>query len=116
MSLSTRADLLEREDAGYEPARQAAVWNGYKPERYPEAIVLARTSEDVIEAVRYARERGLKVKARSGGHSWTASGLRDGALLVDLHGLTEIGFDPATQVATVGPGVKGRDLNGMLAE
>jgi FAD/FMN-containing dehydrogenase len=116
MSLSTGADLLEREDEGYEPARQAAVWNGYKPERYPEAIVLARTPEDVIEAVRYARERGLKVKARSGGHSWTASGLRDGALLVDLHGLTEIGFDPATQIATVGPGVKGRELNGMLAE
>jgi FAD/FMN-containing dehydrogenase len=108
--------LLERNGAGYEEARQAAVWNGYKPERYPEAIVLAETGDDVVQAVRYARERGLKVKARSGGHSWTASSLRDGALLIDLSKLTRIEFDPDTQIAIVEPGVRGRELNALLAE
>jgi len=114
--LSSGAVLLERGEDGYEQARRAAVWNEYKPERYPEAIVLARSTEDVLEAVRYARERGLRVKARSGGHSWTASSVRDGALLVDLSGMTRIEFDASTGVAAVEPGCKGRDLNGLLAE
>jgi len=108
--------LLERNADGYEEARRAAVWNGLKPERYPQAIALAQTTDDVIDAVRYARAHGLKVKARSGGHSWTASSLRDGALLIDLSRLTRIEFDPETGVAIVEPGVRGRELNGLLAD
>jgi FAD/FMN-containing dehydrogenase len=108
--------LLERDADGYEEARRAAVWNGLKPERYPRAIVLAETTDDVIDAVRYARAHGLKVKARSGGHSWTASSLRDGALLIDVSRLTRIEFDPETRVAIVEPGVRGRELNGLLAD
>ncbi len=109
-------NLLKRGDDGYEGARQAAVWNGRKPERYPQAIVLAQDSDDVAQAVRYAREHDLKVKARSGGHSWTASSLRDGSLLIDLSRMTRIEFDPETRVATVEPGVRGRELNGLLAD
>jgi FAD/FMN-containing dehydrogenase len=108
--------LLERGADGYEQARQAAVWNGRKPERYPQAIVLAETAADVVEAVRYARANGLKIKARSGGHSWTASSLREGALLIDLSRLTGIEFDPDSRVAIVEAGVRGRELNGLLAD
>jgi FAD/FMN-containing dehydrogenase len=108
--------LLPRDGDGYEAARQAAVWNEFKPDRYPEAIVLASCEQDVCDAVRYARERGLKVKARSGGHSWTASSVRDGALLVDLSRMNEVQFDPETRIASVQPGARGRDLNGLLAD
>jgi FAD/FMN-containing dehydrogenase len=114
--LSALDALLERGADGYEPARRAAVWNGLKPERYPQAIVLASTEQDVVEAVRYARAHELKVKARSGGHSWTASSLREGSLLIDLSSLTRIEFDPETQVAIVEPGVRGRELNALLAD
>jgi len=109
--------LLGRDEPGYEEARQAAVWNGYKPPRYPEAIVLATSVDDVVEAVRYARAHDLKVKARSGGHSWTASSVREGALLIDLSRLDRIvQFDPETRIAVVEPGVRGRELNGLLAD
>jgi FAD/FMN-containing dehydrogenase len=108
--------LLQRDAPGYEAARLAAVWNGFKPERYPKAIALAHTVDDVVEAVRYAREHDLKVKARSGGHSWTASSVRDGALLIDLSKLDRIEFDPATATAVVEPGVRGRELNALLAD
>jgi FAD/FMN-containing dehydrogenase len=111
------ATLLERGAAGYEEARHDAVWNGYKPERYPQAIVLAQSADDVLEAVRYSREHDLKVKARSGGHSWTASSVREGAVLIDLSRMDQIvEFDPQTRVAVVEPGVRGRELNGLLAE
>lgn len=103
-----------RGDEGYEEARLAAVWNELKPDRYPAGIVHARSEQDVVEAVRLARGLGLKVKARSGGHSWTASSVRDDSLLVVLAGLDEVTVDPAARTATVGPGAKGRDLNRLL--
>jgi FAD/FMN-containing dehydrogenase len=103
-----------RGDEGYEDARRAAVWNELKPDRYPAGIVHARSEQDVVEAVRLARGLGLKVKARSGGHSWTASSVRDDSLLVVLADLDEVTVDPAARTATVGPGAKGRDLNRLL--
>ena len=91
------SSLLERDAAGYEQARHDAIWNGYKPERYPQAIVLAESADDVVEAVRYASAHDLRVKARSGGHSWTASSVREGALLIDLSRMDRIvEFDPQT--------------------
>jgi FAD/FMN-containing dehydrogenase len=113
--LSAPGKLLVRDDEGYESARRAAVWNELKPDRYPEAIVLATSEQDVVDAVHHARERGLKVKARSGGHSWTASSVRDAALLVDLSRMNGVDFDPQTRIAGVQPGARGRDLNGLLA-
>jgi len=113
--VTLKGTLYRRGEDGYEDARQAAVWNLRKPERYPEAIVLAADEDDVVEAVRLAQREGLQVKARSGGHSWTGSSVRDGSVLVNLAGLDEISFNPQTGIATVSPGVKGRDLNAMLA-
>ena len=116
MGLVASENLLARDDDGYEIARRDAVWNGLLPERYPAAIALAQSEADVVAAVRHARAHGLKVKARSGGHSWTASSVRDGALLVDLSRMDEVTFDAETGIASVQPGARGRDLNRMLAE
>src|SRR5579862_9027195 len=79
-------------DDGYEQARQAAVWNFRKPERYPEVIVQAQTEQDVVDAVALANERGLRVKARGGGHAWSGSSVRSG-MLIDLSRLNEVSFD-----------------------
>jgi FAD/FMN-containing dehydrogenase len=106
--------LYRKGDDGYEEARQAAVWNARKPDRFPAAIVLAESAADVQEAVRLAAAEGLQVKARSGGHSWTASSVRDDSVLVDLSRIAELSFDPESGIATVAPGSKGRDLNAML--
>ena len=101
-------------DDGYEQARRDAVWNELKPDRHPAAIILAANERDVVEAVKLARERGLKVKARSGGHSWTGSSVRDDSILVNLSALSDVEVDPVTSTAIVGPGAQGRDLNRLL--
>jgi FAD/FMN-containing dehydrogenase len=117
--LTKESDLISdkihwRGDDGYEPARLGAVWNELKPDRYPAGIVMAQTEQDVVDAVRLARERGLRVKAKSGGHGWTGSSVRDGALLVDVKALDEITVDPAARTATAGPGTTGPPLNAAL--
>jgi FAD/FMN-containing dehydrogenase len=96
-----------RGDPGYEEARVARVFNARRPDRFPAGVLMASSEEDVVAGVRLARERGLTVSVRAGGHSWAVWSLRDDALLIDLGGLREMTFDPATGVATARPSLKG---------
>ncbi|MEU4236924.1 FAD-binding oxidoreductase [Actinoplanes sp. NPDC026619] len=108
--------LLLRGSADYERARLSAVWNARKPDRHPEAILLAAADDDVVAGVRWAAERGWRVGIRSGGHSWIGTGVRDGSLLIDLSGLDEMTIDRAAGTATVRPAVRGVDFNAALAD
>jgi FAD/FMN-containing dehydrogenase len=89
---------------GYETARRETVWNGLLPDRFPDVIVQARDTDDVVAAIRYARANADKVGIRSGGHSWAASHLRDGGLLLDVSRLDHCSVDTDRMTATVGPG------------
>jgi FAD/FMN-containing dehydrogenase len=111
-----QGQLYWRGDDGYEQERVGRVFNGRKPDRYPVAILKAAHEEDVIAGVRLARERGLKVSVRSGGHSWAAWSVRDDALLIDLAGMREISLDTDTLTVRVSPAVTGDELNSLLAE
>ena len=71
----------------------------------------------MVEGVRLAGERGWPVSVRSGGHSWAAWSLRDDALLIDLGGLRDLAYDPASGVVSARPAVRGGlDLAPFLAE
>jgi FAD/FMN-containing dehydrogenase len=102
--------IHKRPDSGYEDARRAAVWNALTPDRFPEIIVQAASENDCVEAVRLARERGLKLSVRSGGHSWAGNHLRDDTLLLDLSGLREVEIDAPGMRAAAQPGCPGNDL------
>jgi hypothetical protein len=106
--------LLWSGDEGYEQARRDAVWNGRKPSRRPVGIALAENAADVAAAVRLAKERGVQVSVRASGHSTSAAGLREGALLVDVSRIAGIDIDARARTAVVGPGVRGRDLDTVL--
>jgi len=111
-----QGQLYWRGDDGYEQERVGRVFNGRKPDRYPAAILKAAHEEDVIAGVRLARERGLKVSVRSGGHSWAAWSVRDDALLIDLAGMREISLDIGISTVRVSPAVTGGELNPFLAQ
>jgi FAD/FMN-containing dehydrogenase len=89
---------------GYETARRASVWNGLLPQRFPDVIVQATDAGDVIAALKYARAHDLQVGVRSGGHSWAASHLRDGGMLLDVSRLDYCLVDEERMIAMVGPG------------
>jgi FAD/FMN-containing dehydrogenase len=111
---SLEGRIVRRGEDGYEPLRRRG-HNALDPGRFPDLIVRPESEAEVVEAVRFARAEGLRVKARSGGHSWTASSVREG-LLIDLEALDEITVDPASRTATVQPGVKGESLAAALRE
>jgi FAD binding domain len=106
--------MLQRGDADYEAVRRAAVWNGRKPARFPDVIAQAQSDSDVIAAVKFAKQRGLKIGIRSGGHSWAAAFLRDGGMLLDLSRMNAFTVDQGTRTASIQPGLKGTDLNRAL--
>jgi FAD/FMN-containing dehydrogenase len=103
-----------RGEEGYEAARRGTVWNQRVPERYPELIVAAVDSDDIRAGLRYAKDNGLKVNIRSGGHSWAANHLRDGAVLLDVSRINHATIDAANGVAVVGPGKGGSILMAEL--
>src|ERR1700761_1772525 len=104
MTLLSTEKAFFRGAAGYEEARRQTVWNGLLPERFPDVIVQAQDNDDVVSAVRYARANGHQIGIRSGGHSWTASHLRDGGLLLDVGRLDHSVVDPDAMTAYAGPG------------
>jgi FAD/FMN-containing dehydrogenase len=113
---SFRGTVLEKAENGYEAARRDAVWNARTPPRFPDLIVLAEDEEDLVKAVRLARERGATIGVRSGGHSWAGNHLRDGGMLIDVSRLNAMATDAEEMIAVVGPGRRGDQVQAALAE
>jgi FAD/FMN-containing dehydrogenase len=101
-NIALTAKLLHPDDEAYDSAR--ALWNGMIDKR-PAAIARCSTAADVIDAVNYARENGLRVSARGGGHGVAGTALSEGGLVVDLSAMKGIEVDPRARVARVEPGV-----------
>lgn len=110
MTADFKGPVVWRGDPTYEQVRRGMLWNALKPGRYPEAIVRAATDDDVVAAVGLARQRGLGIAVRGGGHSWIGSPLRDGTVLVDLSARRGVHIDEATATATVEPALTGAEL------
>jgi FAD/FMN-containing dehydrogenase len=95
-------------DAGYDEARR--IWNG-AVDRRPACIARCSGVADVVEAVRFARERGLLVAVRSGGHGVGGHAVCDGGLVIDLSPMKGIRVDPAARTARAEAGVLWGELD-----
>ncbi len=96
--------------------RSAMVWNNIKPNRSPDVIVTVKNEHDVMEAVNFARENGLKVVVHGGGHTWCGLAVRNGGMTIDLSELTEVKIDKETKTAVIQPVISNRDLARKLGE
>ncbi|TCO16593.1 FAD/FMN-containing dehydrogenase [Kribbella steppae] len=90
--------LLQAGDTGYDEAR--SVWNAMV-DRYPAAIARCHDTADVVAAVRFAREAGLEIGVRCGGHSIAGHAVPDGGLMIDLTPMNAVRVDPDRQLAWV---------------
>jgi FAD/FMN-containing dehydrogenase len=99
---SMRGDVIAPSDGGYDEHRK--VWNG-SIDRRPGLIARCAGVADVRAAVRFARERGLLMAVRGGGHSFPGLSVCDDGLLVDLGSLKGIRVDPEAGTVRAQAGV-----------
>ena len=83
-------------DAGYDQARQV-FYGGF--DRRPAAIVRPLDANQVAQVVDLARDGGLELAVRSGGHSTAGHSVSDGGIVLDLSELTAIDIDPEGRTA-----------------
>ncbi len=91
------------------------LWNRLVPDRAPQIVVSVADEQDVIAAIRFARENKLKVVVRGGGHNWCQPSLRNGGLLIDLKNLNQvISIDGDARKAIVQPIISNREIQRVL--
>jgi len=97
-----RGRLLRPGDDGYDDARK--IWNGMI-DRRPALIARCTGAADVLAAVTFAREQGLLVSIRGGGHNVSGNAVCEGGLMIDLAPMKSIRVDPIVRTARAEPGV-----------
>ncbi len=103
-----RGTIVTPFDPGYEAAR---VLFNTRIRTRPAVLCQCADTGDVVAAVRFAREAGLPVAVRGGGHSASGLSLVDEGVVIDVNGMRDVAFDRDTATVTVGPGVGWRDID-----
>jgi FAD/FMN-containing dehydrogenase len=91
-----RGSLMLAGDAGYDEAR--SIWNGMI-DRRPAIIARCVGTSDVISGVTFAREHGVALSIKAGGHNIAGLALCDGGLSLDLSSMRGVWVDPARRIA-----------------
>jgi FAD/FMN-containing dehydrogenase len=102
------AQVLTPTDPGYDDAR--VIFNRLVDGR-PARVVRCGTAEEVATAVRGAREDGLPLAVRAGGHNFSGHAVVDGGVVIDLRGLTSIAVDPDARRVVAGCGLRWREYD-----
>jgi len=102
LRLETAGEVIGPEDAAYEEARRVFVPT---IDRHPAAIVRPVDDEAVASVVSLARENGLELAVRGGGHSLAGHGTSDGGLVLDLAWMDGLEIDADARVVTAEAGL-----------
>jgi FAD/FMN-containing dehydrogenase len=105
-------DVIRPPDARYGAAR--TLWNAMTDNR-PALIVRPRTVADVATAILGARDAGLEIAVRCGGHSLPGHSMAEGGLTLDLSAMNAVAVDPSTAIARVGGGALLNDVGEAAA-
>lgn len=97
--------VITPDDSAYDQAR--TVFYGGIDKR-PAAIVRVASVADVRRVIAMARDEGLELAVRSGGHSIVGHSITDGGLVIDLRDMTRIEVDPVACTAWVETGATAR--------
>jgi hypothetical protein len=105
---SFRGALVRPGDPTYDEHRK--VWNG-SIDRFPALIARCTGVADVTAALSFARDTGLAVAVRGGGHSFPGQSVCDGGILIDLGPMKGIRVDPEARTARAQAGVLWGELD-----
>jgi hypothetical protein len=105
---SLRGAVIRHGDPAYDEARK--LYNGMVDKR-PLMIVRCVNVADVIASVNFAREEGLLLAIRGGGHNGPGLGSCDDGLVIDLSLMKGIRTDPERRTVRVEAGCTSGDVD-----
>jgi FAD/FMN-containing dehydrogenase len=99
-------------DASFDEAR-TIFYGGF--DRHPAAIVRARDTSDVSQVVSFAREVGLELAIKSGGHSLAGHSTTDGGIVLDLSEMKDLQIDASGRTAWAQTGLTAGEYTAATA-
>jgi FAD/FMN-containing dehydrogenase len=105
--------LLRECDHGWDDA--LLIWNGMVATT-PALVLQPTSARDVAEAVSFARDRGLLLSIKGGGHSIAGTSIAEGGLTLDMSRMRGVAVDPEAKLVTVGPGCLLKDVDQATQE
>jgi FAD/FMN-containing dehydrogenase len=108
-----RGRLIGPQDDDYDQAR-TVFYGGF--DRRPAGIVRAADANDVARAIRFAREAGIELAVRSGGHSVAGHGTTDGGIVLDLAEMTGLEVDVDGRAAWAETGLTAGEYSARVGE
>ena len=101
-------EVLREGSGEYEQSRR--IWNEMI-DRKPWMIVRCKDTHDVVQAVKFARDNGLALSVRAGGHGGAGNAICEGGLVIDLSAMRAVRVDPERRIANAEGGATWRDLD-----
>ena len=98
LGMRFRGPLIGPSDSGYDEIR---VVENLAINRQPGLIIRCSGTADIIDGVNLAREHGLPLAVRGGGHHVAGHGTVDGGLVLDLRDMNGVWVDPANKTVRV---------------
>jgi FAD/FMN-containing dehydrogenase len=105
--------VIAPEDAEYDQAR--TIFYAKYDDRRPAVIVRPADAGDVSRVVSFARESGLELAVRSGGHSTAGHSVSEGGIVLDLSLLKALEIDPVARTAWAETGLTTGEVTDALA-
>ena len=112
LSSRVRGDLIRPEDDGYDGAR-TIFYGGF--ERRPALIVRVKDPTDISHVIALARESGLELAVRSGGHSVAGHSSTEGGIVLDLSEMKELELDVEGRTAWAQTGLTAGEYTAAAA-
>ena len=108
-----KGEVIGPDDAAYDEARQV-VFKGV--DRRPAAVARVAGAQDVARVITLARESGLELAVRSGGHSRAGYGTSEGGIVIDLSGMRALDIAPDLKSAWVETGMTAGEYTTAVGE
>ncbi|HUN36182.1 MAG TPA: FAD-dependent oxidoreductase [Trebonia sp.] len=100
-------DVFLPGEPGYDEARRT--WNLIADER-PALVVVVRSADDVVAAVRFAGQQGMRIAPQGTGHGSAPLEALDGAMQIRTGEMRKVVIDPEARTARVQAGAAWRDV------
>lgn len=82
----------------------------FSKNQFPEVVVYCKNTNDVQNAIKWARCHKVPIRIRSGGHNHEAFSTGSGAIVIDVSKMKQLKVNQSKQIAVVQPGLTGQEL------